>query len=608
MPPGNKNEPAPPQSRASLRAAWWGCRLICDTVPRLAAGLLLLTLVRGVVPAGMAVVARALVNGTVRVIEAPTPDFQPLLPWLLFGLGLTLAEGLGSVFARYGTHRLYDDLNLQVTTRVLEHAATLDLAFFEDRRRRELIDRAQQDIADRLTQFFSNVIVVLTSSLQAASLVVILVAIEPLIVIVLGPFALPYLFFHIRIARRKYREQYRRTTNRRWTAYFVEHLTSHERLPEVRLFGLTDLLTGRFRNLLKSFRDRDREFYRRSALAGSVFAVLSTVTFYILFARTVRRAVLGGLSVGDVAIFGGATARLRIILERLLVALGAMTEQALYIGDLRAFLAVQPRSGPSRGKRLGAPRGEVVFDRVSFTYPGTDTPVLRDLSFKIEAGETVAIVGENGAGKTTVTKLLARFYDPDSGRILLDGHDLRELDRDDLRAHLSYIMQRFGKYEATLAENIAYGDRQRLVGQPDLVAQVGDKTGIGVLADTLPDGYDTHIGRLFGRAELSEGQWQRIAAARALARDASLWVLDEPAAHLDARAEWELFNRFRALSKGRTTILISHRLMTLGMADRILVLDKGSIAESGSHEALLDSEGRYAELFRLQSRMAGRMP
>jgi ATP-binding cassette subfamily B protein len=316
------------------------------------------------------------------------------------------------------------------------------------------------------------------------------------------------------------------------------------------------------------------------------------------------QALEGNLTIGDVAIYAGAMLGLRKAFESTILSVSSDVEQTLYISNLREFLNLKPRITDTSGLTPISSRGEIEFRNVSFTYPGSTQPTLSHVSFHIMPGETVALVGENGAGKTTLVKLIARLYDPDQGCILFDGIDLRELSLAYLRSHMSFVLQRFGRYEATAADNIAYGDWQRLLDNRNEVEQVIHRANMHDMIEAMPQGYDTMLGRMFGEYDLSEGQWQKLALARAFARDSLFIILDEPTSNLDARAEYQIFSRFRELAEGRTTVFISHRFSTVGMADRILVMDKGRIVESGTHQQLLSQAGHYASLYNLhQSRM-----
>jgi len=585
-----------------LSNARWALKLIWSTSVPLTLGLAAAALLQGIVPAGVVLFARGLINVFVKSAGKGTEGLEAIMPWLIFGFVLAIFEAVNPLAQRFFTQRLQDDVNLKITGKILEHAAQLEVAFFEDSRMREMIERAQQNPAERCIKFVQETQIALTSLLQAASLIAILVFVEPLILLVLAPSAIPYLFFQWRLSKRSYLEEYYRTPKRRWTNYFVTLLTSRNSVTEIKLLGLAPFLITQFRTLITQFRDQDRVLQRRSLDGGSLFAIVTTVAFYLILVRVVLKAFDGALTVGDIAIFAGATSRLRFTLERTISSLSSAMEQTLHISNLIDFLNVKPGLASSPVVPVRGSRGEIEFDNVVFTYPGATEPTLSGVSLHIRSGEIVALVGENGAGKTTLVKLIARLYDPEQGCVRFDGADLRKMPLDYLHQHISFVLQDFVRYEATAMDNIAYGDWRRMIGDRASVERAAELAGIDDMIRALPRGYDTMLGRLFGEHDLAGGQWQKMAVARAFSREASIVILDEPTSNLSIQAEYELFCRFRELARGRTTILVSHRFSTLRMADRILVMEKGRIVESGSHKQLMANEGRYAKLYRLHRR------
>jgi ATP-binding cassette subfamily B protein len=447
---------------------------------------------------------------------------------------------------------------------------------------------------------------VCTDVVQVVFMVAILTYLEPLVLLVAGPFALPYLVVRWRTGKVRSSEDIEWTTKRRWTRYFALHLTGNMAPAETKVLGLGTLFLAQWRALLSQFRDRDRKRYWRDFRDAGIFATLTTLAFYALFVRIVWQAANGVLTVGDIAVFAAVTARLRLTLEHLISSSSSVAQQAGWITNLRGFLEMSPRMTATGTRVPTSRRGEIELIGVSFTYPHAITPAVSGVSLHINAGEVVALVGENGAGKTTLVRLLARLYDPDQGGIHLDGVDLREWPLEELHASIAFLDQRFGRFEATAAENIAYGDWRRLMDDPERIRDIALSAGADELIRRMPHGYDTRLGPMFGTHDLSSGQWQKLAVARAVARNAPVLIIDEPTAHLDAATEYDIFCRLRDLARGRTTILVSHRFTTLGLADRIVVMDQGRLVENGTHEELVAHGGVYARLYDLSQRQAAR--
>jgi len=577
---------------------WWALRLIWLTNAPLTAALATASFARAMVPAGLALFARGLINVFANDGRAVL-SMEAVLPWLFLGFGVTLVEAIAPLAQRFCTQRLHDDMNIRITSDVLTHAEKLDLAFFEDPAKRDLLDRAQQNPAERFMAFVLELQNTVANILQTLSLAALLAVIEPMVLLALAPFALPYLVFHWRLSNRRFEEEYQRTPRRRWTSYFVSLLTGRQTVAEIKLLDLSPYLRTKFESLMQEFRESDRSLYRRNLSGSTLFALATTVAFFIVFFRVVANVLNGSLTVGDVAMFGGATARLRFSLEWNIRGFSSAMEQTLYISNLVEFFKEKPKMLSGSATLASPCRAEISMRNISFTYPGSSEPALRDISLHIRAGETIALVGENGAGKTTLVKLLARLYDPDSGAIKFDGVNLRDLSLEHLHKQIGFVFQDFNRFEATAADNIAYGDWRALSGNRQKVEEVARLAGVDAMIQAMPNGHDTPLGRLFGERDLSKGQWQKLAIARAFARDASILILDEPSASLSVQGEYKLFCRFHELSRGRTTILVSHRFSTLSIADRIVVMEKGRIVESGSHQELLAHGRLYAKLYRL---------
>jgi ATP-binding cassette subfamily B protein len=587
--------------RAFLDHTRWALRLAWDTGPGLALGLVVATLARATLPVGLALVLRGLFNTLAQ--HPGGAGSRQLGGWIVIGAGLAFAQIVCGLGSKYLGRRLQDELNIRINTDILAHAGRLDLATFEDPRFLDVLDRAHHNAAAHVMHVLTGGLAAAGNVLQLAAFVVVLTVIEPVILPVVVLVALPYLWVQGHLSRTAHARERDRTTRRRWTRYFVRCLTSAQGLAETRLLDLGPLLMERFRAIMAEFRDADRVLLRRRLLTGAAFALLSVGACLLLLWRVVDHVAAGTLSLGDLALFGAAALRVGTLIEDTTGSVAASLERALHVADLREFLSVQPRMDTAGTITPSAPRGEIALEDVWFTYPGQRTPALAGVTLHVRAGELVALVGENGAGKSTLAKLVARLYDPDRGRVLIDGVDARTLVLPDLYRLIAFVSQQPARYEASAGDNIAYGDWRRLLGDPGRVEEAARGAGVHDLLKSLPLGYDTMVGRMFGDQDLSGGQWQRIAIARALARDAVLLVLDEPTTGLDVRAESELFAGLRDLARGRTTLLISHRFTGAVAADRVVCLAEGRILDQGPHQVLLERCQHYADLYGLHQRL-----
>ena len=586
---------------------------IWATSPALTLATLSLRLVRALLPVVMLYVGKLIIDEALRLVGLgaglsgmrewwDSGLLTPLL-WLLaieFGLAV-LSDVLGRLVSLFD--QLLSELFTNATSvRLMEHAATLDLEDFEDSELQDRLDRARRQTMGRMTlmsQLFGQAQDTVTIIAFAAGLILY----APWLILLLAVALVPAFLGEAHFNALNYSLNFSWTPERRELEYIRQTGASVETAKEVKIFGLHGFLIGRFRELSEKFYLANRSLAIRRAGWGSVLTALGTLGYYVAYAYIAWRTVRGDFSIGDLTFLAGSFRRLRQLLEGLLVGFSQVAGQALYLDDLFSFFEIEPEiTSPAAPRPFPSPvREGFLFEGVGFRYPGAERWAVRNLSFTLQAGEVLALVGENGAGKTTLVKLLARLYDPDEGRILLDGHDLREYDIEVLRRNIGVIFQDFVRYHLTAAENIAVGQIEARHDRARIVEAARRSLADDVIA-RLPKGYDQVIGKRFKNGvDLSGGEWQKVAIARAYMRDAQLLILDEPTAALDARSEFEVFQRFKELSAGKTAVLISHRFSSVRMADRILVLADGQVEAVGTHEELLAQRGRYAELFELQA-------
>ena len=569
-------------------------------------------LIRAFLPIATLYVGKLIIDEAIRLIALDVPD-RLRLAWesgqlnhliLLLGIELGLAVGsdlLGRAVS-YVDVVLSELFTNATSIRLMEHAATLDLEDFEDADLQDKLDRARRQTMGRMGlmgQLFGQA----QDMITVVSFAVGLLAYAPWLMVLLLVALIPAFVGESHFNALNYSLNFQWTPERRQLEYLRQTGASVETAKEVKIFNLNRFFIERFRTLSQKFFEANRKLAGRRALWGTLLAALGTLGYYVAYGYIAWRTVRGDFSIGDLTFLAGSFRRLRQLLESLLTGFSQVASQALYLDDLYSFFEVQPkiRSIPDALPVPDPIRSGFVFDNVGFRYEGAERWALRGLSFELHAGEVLALVGENGAGKTTLVKLLARLYDPDEGRILLDGRDLKDYDLGDLRANIGVIFQDYVRYHLTAAENIGVG---QIDAMDDLtrIQRAAHKGMADEVVASLGKGYDQVIGRRFkDGVDLSGGQWQKIAIARAYMRDAQVMILDEPTAALDARSEFEVFERFKELSDNKTAVLISHRFSSVRMADRILVLADGKVEASGTHAQLMAQRGRYAELFELQA-------
>ena len=617
--PGRRPPPIPDQA-PTFRERLENLRLLGRLVAQiwgtsrlLTAASIGLRLVASLQPLAMLYVGKLIIDEVVRLtgIVAPGPDFADwwgsgALSTVTVLLLLELALVIGSDLLSRATglvDSVLSELHANaVSVELMAHAARMDLMHFESAEYQDRLERARRQAAGRsplLSQIFGQAQDIITVVTLAAGLF----AYAPWLILLLPLSFVPAIWGETRFNTLAYFMSRWRTPERRELEYIRYIGSSAETAKELKLFGLGEFLIERFKRLAQTIFVENRKLSTQRAGWGALFSAIATLTYYGAYAYIAWRTITGAFSIGDLAFLSGSFLRLNGLFQKILLGFTQIAGQSMYLDDLFSFFEIEPTIlSPADPRPFPAPiREGIVFDNVGFRYPDTEGWALRNLSFTLRAGETLALVGENGAGKTTIVKLLTRLYDPDEGRITIDGIDLRDLAVADIHAHVGVIFQDFIRYSLTARENVGVG---RIEARADMVRieDAAERSLADAVIAKLPKGYDQQLGRLFKQGrDLSGGEWQKVAIARAYMRDADLIILDEPTAALDAKAEAEVFSRFKSLAAGRTAVIISHRFSTVRMADRILVLEHGGILEAGSHEELLALGGRYAELFELQA-------
>jgi ATP-binding cassette subfamily B protein len=552
-------------------------------------------------PLAMLAVTRSIIDGL--VAHSKGAALPPRFWWLVaLEFGLATLGGIIGRCAWYFDTLLADRFTRYVSICVMEHAARLDLASYEDPVFADKLERARAQATDRTTmiQAMGSLLQQLVVAISFSATIFFY---SPWLLAVLIICVVPAFMGESHFAFLGYSLNFRQTPVRRQIDYLRTLGASKESAKELKLFGLADYLIDHYTTLSKQLFRQNKHLAARRLWAGALLSLLTTSGYYGTYFYLIYRTVLGELSIGTLTFLTGVVSGAANNIQTIFSTFSNIADQALFLTDLHDFFAVEP-SVRSKPTALATPRPireGFVFDRVSFSYPGNSRLVLDNLSFQLRPGERLALIGENGEGKTTIVKLLTRLYEPTGGRILLDGIDLREYSIEDLCRETGVIFQDFMRYEMRARDNIAVGRIER-VDDIESIEAAARKSLADEPISRLPLGFEQMLGRRFeGGVDLSGGEWQKIALARAYLRDAQLLILDEPTASLDARSEYEVFQRFAELTAGKMAIVISHRFSSVRMVDRILVLEKGRIAEEGSHDTLIALGGRYADMFELQA-------
>ncbi|MCH2081709.1 MAG: ABC transporter ATP-binding protein/permease [Saprospiraceae bacterium] len=577
-------------------------RLIWKTSPSLAFANVVLRLLKAAIPLAVLYVGKEIIDEILRLIEIG--DQQMSYLWLMLGLELGLAvlsEIMNRLIALLDS-LLGDLVANETSVELIRHAARLDLFQFEHPAFYDKLERARRQTTGR-TVLMSQVLTQMQNIITILFLGAGLVAFNPWLIVILILAVIPSFLGETHFNQRSYSLTRSWTPERRELDYLRYIGASDQMAKEVKIFGLDDFVANRFEELSIQYYKANRSLAIKRAAVGTLLSSLATLAYYGAYLFIIIQTVGGIITVGTLTFLAGSFSRMRSMLQAVMNNFSRIAGSALYLQDLFDFFEIKP-SITSPEQPIAFPKtiqSGIKFENVSFRYPNSDQFAIKNLSFHLNAGEKLALVGENGAGKTTLVKLLARLYEPTEGRILVDGVDIRDISLGELRNQIGIIFQDYIRFQLKASENIAIGNIKALE-KDNRIKEAAQKSLADTVVETLPDKYEQMLGKRFMNGiELSGGQWQKIALARAYMRDAQLLILDEPTSALDARAEHEVFLRFAELIEGKMAVLISHRFSTVRMADRILFLENGALLELGSHKELLEKDGKYAELFRLQA-------
>lgn len=578
--------------------------LVWDAHPWLLLAMACVTLISACVPVAQVILAGLLIDGALQAITHQTldPIWFPVIAQLIISLLYQLLLTLDSLIQAL----LQDRVSHHIQLLILRKADSLDLSFFEDPDFYDTLRYAAQESQNRPITMITQAFDVCRTLVTLLSLCALLFQLSWWIALVGLIIPIPSFIANTYFGLKNYWMLRWQSPEKRQQVYLNAVLTTDEYNKEVKLFNLSQYFLQRYQELADKFYFQNRRLQTVRSFSNffwTTFSVLANAGMYLYIAYL---AMLRVITLGQLSQFTLAVTQAGQQFQNALNGITSMYEHSLYIDNLFTFLAYQPNivSPPHPEPIEVSPMHSglsIEFRNVSFTYPGKTEPALKHVSFTLEAGETLALVGRNGAGKTTLVKLLTRLYDPDEGEVLIGGKNIKDYSIHELREHIGVIFQDFVKYNLTVQENIGVGKVSELDNR-SIVEAAARKSGADEVIARLDDGYQSMLGRWFGNGvQLSGGEWQKIALARAFLRDAPILVLDEPTSALDAKAEYDIFTRFHGLTRGKTTLFISHRFSTVRLADRIFVLDNGTIVESGSHEDLLTLNGQYAELFTIQA-------
>ena len=544
---------------------------------------------------------KLIIDEIILQVSLESKDLTLLWKYVALELGIVIISDLLGRLTNLTDSLLGDLYSNKSSERIIRKSSELTITQLEDPDFYDKLERARNQTVRRV-DLMSNILSQAESLISMATLIAGLIYFAPILILILILSIIPSFINEAKFSSTRYSLARSWTSERRELDYLRFIGANNQTAREIKLFGLTDFIAERFRDLSDKYYHVTRSLAIRQNIYGAIFNMLGVLSYYGAYVYIVVKVVAGAITLGELTFLSGSFNRLRGNLQSVFSRFTRISESALYLKDYFDFIDLEIEK--NNLNRITMPekiqKGFVIKD-LHFAYPGSNEEVLKGVSFELKAGEKMAFVGQNGAGKTTLIKLFLRFYEPTSGAIFLDGININQFDIDEYRQRFGVIFQDFFRYEFTLRENIAVGNISELQNDPAL-QDAAEKSLADQVISSMTHGIEQQLGRRFSNGqELSGGQWQKIALARAYMKDSDIMILDEPTSALDAQAEYDVFKRFIGLTKGKTSIIISHRFSTVRMADRILVLQDGKVLESGTHEELMESPELYAKLFNLQA-------
>ncbi len=578
----------------------WSFRLSWKTSPRLLSAIITCFSFEAVIPVAATATIGVLVSKYNDTTSQSSNDFGTLLFWLSLAILLLATEFILVEVRNFSRLRLVDETGVNLQKELYRHTARMDLTFFERNDSLNKLFRASIGCGNGAFAPIQSTLATVAGITQIISLFGLMAYLQPLLASILLIAGAPLLVIRSLSAVEKHNLVVRTTQRQRLSRYFTSLLSGVENVSAIRILGLADEMIARFEKSARSVILKKKDILKKISLRLSISVIFYLFVLVFVVVWLSHRFSVGEIEAGAMVAFVLAAFRTLRSIGQVSNALASGADSALSIVPLLEFLQEKPKIFDQGGRVPESMRGNILLENVSFVYPGTEKKVINNLSISIAAGEKVAIVGNNGAGKTTLSRLIARFYDVDSGQIWIDGIKIDDLSLRWLYNHIAMVFQKPTQFDATVYDNIAFGDWERLRDQPKAVRKLAARVGLTGFIENLPDGFDTHLGKLFGNETLSQGQWQLLAVARAMAREDAILLLDEPTSNMDINAEAAMFRAIREYAENRTVLFVSHRFSTVKEADRILVLDEGKLIEDGTHDQLMTNEGYYAAMVRYQ--------